>query len=175
MENTADDVKSSKAKLFSDTLVPQAGNRKAFENFVATNPTGIHIRVNGNDFSKIDENFGHEMRADAVDVLGGIIHDCLESHVPKSKSKFFRVKNDEFHAFVPTMDHAAQVLRSIRSSLEALPPIYGIHPVTASIGIGADHKSAESAMRSAKQAKTDPNGKPLNPIHSFVPDHQGAY
>lgn len=174
MEPTLDtnQVKNMKIKWFSDTLVPRAGNLKAYQDFESRPNQGIHIRVSGNDFQKIHGDFGHKVHSEAVGVLGDTIHSALRDNVPKGKYKLFRVRNDEFHAFVPTMEHAAQVLRAARGTIENIPPIFGMHQLSASFGLGNDPQNAHRAMYSAKHKRTE---DAPNPVHSLVKEHEGAF
>jgi len=170
-------LKSLTREIFTDSMVPTMGNKKAYADFLARPKKGIHIHLDGNDFGAINKTGrGFEAGNDAIRAMGGAIRESLDEAVGRKYAKAFRKGGDEFDLFVPTHEHAALFARLLRSKLEAIPPIDGAHHLSVSMGFGHTPEHAEMALIDAKQAKKAAGyklGQAKTHVASRVPGFEG--
>jgi len=145
-----EDFQNLDAVLRSDTLVPSVGNRLAHREFVAKNPGGFHVHVDGSGIKEINQTHGFDVGDSAVAALGRGISEAAAEAVGK-EAKVFRVGGDKFVAHVPTEADAQLLARSFRNKLEAVPAIRGQHRLSASIGWGPSSDHARNALLDAKK------------------------
>lgn len=182
--------------LFTDSMTGGVmGNKLAFSQFRQKNKPGVHVAMDGNDFKSINDLYGHDAGDQAVTAFGKAAREAMDEAVGSDKGKLFRNPDeqnlyrnggDEFVAHVPTHEHAAKFARSLRSKLEAMPPIAGQHKLSMSFGFGHDFPSADTALNMAKEQKYLPaapgqprvrkfaHGQVPSLAHSLVPGHEGA-
>lgn len=146
-------VKAITHQMFVDSMVPGVGNKHAYRDFLLRTKKGHHIRIDANDFGGINKVHGFETGDGAIRALGGALRTSMDSTVGSKHGKLFRIGGDEFHAFVPSHEHAAQFLREARTQLNSIPAIGGTHNVTISAGIGPSTFHAEKSLIEAKNAK----------------------
>lgn len=139
--------------LFTDTLLPMMGNRKAYQDFMARPREGVHIHMDGNSFGSINKAHGHEVGNQAIIAMGKALRAALDESVGRKNGKLFRTGGDEFIAHVPSPDHAAMFSRNLRTKLEAIPAVRGTHQLSMSVGYGNHPEHAEEALKIAKTAK----------------------
>jgi GGDEF domain-containing protein len=152
------------------------GNKKAYADFLGRPKQGVHIRMDGNDFGAINKLHGFETGNQAITAMGGAIREAMDEAVGAKHGKVFRIGGDEFHAFVPSHDHAAQFARAVRQKLEAIPAVGGTHNLSLSMGFGHTPDHAELAMINAKGAKKEsyyPVGQAKTHAASQVPGFEG--
>jgi diguanylate cyclase (GGDEF)-like protein len=176
-------------ELYQDEMVPSIGNKRAYREHAATAQGGVHIMLDANDFKSINDDLSHEHGDNAIKAMGGAMRSAIDKTVGPENAKIHRFGGDEFHVHVPTHEHAALFLRTLRQHLEAIPPIGGTHQLSMSAGIGPDHASADAALnhgaKGQKKAAVaalggDPNaraGKVRAPhalyAHSVVKGYEG--
>ena len=146
-------LRTLSGEIFTDSMVRSMGNKKAFTDFMSRPKQGIHIRMDGNDFGSINKQHGFETGNLAIQAMGGAIREAMDEAVGRKHGKLFRIGGDEFHAFVPSHDHAAQFARAVRQKLEAIPAIGGTHRLSLSLGFGHTPDHAELALINAKGEK----------------------
>ena len=132
--------------------------------------------MDGNDFGAINKIHGFETGNKAISAMGGAIREAMDEAVGRAQGKVFRIGGDEFHAFVPSHEHAAQFARSVRQKLEAIPAVGGTHNLSLSLGFGHTPDHAELAMINAKGAKKAALymiGKAKTHAASQVPGYEG--
>jgi len=139
--------------LFTDTLVPTVGNRKAYQDFLSRPKNGIHVRIDMNDFGDVNKVHGHETGNQAIIAAFRAAREAADESVGRKNAKLFRIGGDEGHLFVPSTEHAASFARAFRAKLEAIPSIRGTHSLSASIGYGRTPQTAEEALIQAKTQK----------------------
>lgn len=171
-------LKALTGSIFKDTMVPSLGNKKAFGDFLNTHkqPGGIHVMGDANQFKAINDTYGHAAGDQAIKAMGGAWREALDESVGRAKAKAHRIGGDEFHAYVPTHEHAVRFARALRGKLEALPAIGGAHQMSMSLGIGHSPEHADSALYQAKEAKNAMGYKPGQAkmhVHSLVPGSEG--
>lgn len=147
-------------ELFTDSMVKGMGNKKAYADFLSRPKQGVHIRMDGNDFGGINKLHGFETGNQAISAMGGAIRDAMREAVGTKHGKLFRIGGDEFHAFVPTHEHAALFARAVRSKLEQIPAVGGTHNLSLSMGFGHTPDHAELALINAKGVKKSSGAKP---------------
>lgn len=187
-------------EIFMDPMVPEMGGKKAWAHALENPQPGIHIRIDGNDFSPINKIHGFEAGNSAIVAMGNAIRDAKREVDQKfapakattpldpaerdleelTQSKLYRVGGDEFSVFVPeherAHEHASAFVRSLRNRLEAIPAIGGTHGLSASIGFGATPEQSDQAQIQAKLAKKAAGylpGQAKTHVHSLVPGHEG--
>lgn len=172
-----DVLKHLTREIFTDSMVPSIGNKKAYQDFLSRPKQGIHIRADGANFGDINKKFGFETGNQAIKALFTAVREAMDETVGRSHGKVFRIGGDEGHFLVPTHEHAALFARSLRNKLEAIPPVGGTHPLAMSLGFGSTPEHAELAMINAKvKAKEDPGyrtGKVKTHAASQVPGFEG--
>lgn len=163
-------------EIYNDSRIKGMGNLRSYNDFLSRpNKQGIHIRMDANDLGQINEAHGHQVGDAALHALGEQIRSALKESGGKD-SKVFRIRGDEFHAFVPRLEDGALFARSVRQKLEQIPPVGGTHQLSLSIGFGHTPDHAHFAMLNAKTAK---NQSGHNPGHarthaaSQVPGFEG--
>ncbi len=178
--------------VFKDALIPQIGNKFAFNDFLRRHAGGgVHLVMDANDFKSVNDTYGHSMGDSAIKAIGQAAREAMDETVGPEKSKLFRMGGDEFAAHVPTYEDAARFARSLRSKLDQIEPIAGQHRLSMSFGFGADHDSADKALYQAKKQKFSPETRELPDAqnemkvrlyrrgqsphfaHSFVPGFEG--
>jgi GGDEF domain-containing protein len=171
-----DVLKNLTKEIFTDSMVRGTGNKKAYLDFLGRPKQGIHIRMDGNDFGPINKIHGFETGNMAIGAMGGAIREAMNEAVGRSNGKVFRIGGDEFHAFVPSHEHAAQFARAVRNKLEAIPAVGGTHNLSLSIGFGHTPDHAELALINAKGQKKATGAKPgqaKTHAASQVPGYEG--
>lgn len=148
-----DVLKHLTKEIFTDSMVKGLGNKKAYLDFLGRPKQGVHIRMDGNDFGGINKLHGFETGNGAISAMGGAIREAMDEAVGRAHGKVFRIGGDEFHAFVPSHEHAAHFARSVRNKLEAIPAVGGTHALSLSLGFGHTPDHAELALINAKGAK----------------------
>lgn len=147
-------------ELFTDSMVKGMGNKKAYSDFLSRPKQGVHIRMDGNDFGGINKLHGFETGNHAISAMGGAIRDAMQEAVGSKHGKLFRIGGDEFHAFVPSHEHAALFARAVRNKLEQIPAVGGTHALSLSMGFGHTPDHAELALINAKGAKKTSGARP---------------
>jgi len=171
-----DVLKHLTGEIFTDSMVKGMGNKKAYMDFLSRPKQGVHIRMDGNDFGGINKVHGFETGNKAITALGGAVREAMDEAVGRANGKAFRIGGDEFHAFVPSHEHAAQFARALRQKLEAIPAVGGTHNLSMSLGFGHTPDHAELAMINAKGAKKASGAKPgqaKTHAASQVPGYEG--
>lgn len=185
-----------RSSLFNDDMVANVGNKRAYADFLSRPQSGVHIRMDGNDFKHINDTYGHETGDSSIRAMGEAIRGAMDEAVGRDKAKVFhltdndatlhnhssfRIGGDEFHAFVPDHESAAKFGRALRNRLEALAPFSG--KLTMSMGFGHTPETADKALYQAKAAKrahmAEHGIQPghmltRNFAHSLVPGFEGA-
>jgi GGDEF domain-containing protein len=150
--------------------------------------------MDGNDFSKINNSFGHAAGDSAIKAFGTAAREAMDETVGTKNGKLFRNGGDEFVAHVPSHEHAAQFSRALSEKLHALAPIGGTHKLSMSFGFGPDPHTADKALYEAKKQKIAAPGalrqvgqklgiagdkrqfkvgQVPNLAHSLMPGHEG--
>lgn len=164
-------------EIFTDSMVPGMGNKKAYADFLARPKQGVHVHIDGNSFGQINKTGrGFEAGNDAIVAMGKAIRESVDEAVGRKQAKAHRVGGDEFRVFVPTHEHAALFARALRQHLEAIPPIDGTHHLSVSMGFGHTPDHAELALIDAKQAKKAtglPAGQEKTHAASRIPGFEG--
>jgi GGDEF domain-containing protein len=163
--------------IFSDSMVPGMGNKRAYADFLTRPRQGVHVRMDANDFGDINKVHGFEVGNEAISALGRAIHESLHETAGSKRAKAFRIGGDEFHAHVPDARTAARFTRRVREKLEAIPPVRGTHSLSLSVGFGHTPEHAEQATihaKTAKKAAGYAKGKANTHAHSLVPGFEGA-
>lgn len=146
-------LKTLTQEIFTDSMVKRMGNKKAYQDFLSRPKQGIHIRMDGNDFGGINKVHGFETGNGAITSMGNAIREAMDESVGSKQGKVYRIGGDEFHAFVPSHEHAALFARAVRQKLEQIPAVGGTHNLSLSMGFGHTPDHAELAMINAKGAK----------------------
>jgi GGDEF domain-containing protein len=161
-------------RLFTDTLIPEVGNRLAYDDFLSRpRKGGVYITTDGNSFGKLNKDFGQNCGDLALKASFG----ALSRASRQFRGKLWRVGGDEAKLYFEKPEHAYGFVREARKQLEALPPIKGQHHHSVSIGIGSNPDESEQALLHAKKAKKAtglPPGKELTHAHSLLPGAEGA-
>lgn len=169
-------LKTLTGEIFTDSMVKRMGNKKAYQDFLSRPKQGIHIRMDGNDFGSINKKHGFETGNQAIGSMGNAIREAMDEAVGSKHGKVFRIGGDEFHAFVPSHEHAALFARAVRQKLEAIPHVGGTHSLSLSLGFGHTPDHAELALINAKGAKKAagyPQGQAKTHAASQVPGFEG--
>lgn len=177
-------------QVYKDALVPELGNQFGYHDFLSR-PTagGVHVMMDGNDFRSVNNTYGHPIGDAAIKAMGKAIRESVDETMGSDKAKAFRVGGDEFAIHAPDHESAAKFARAVRTKLEAIPAIGGSHKLSMSFGLGADPKSADTALYEAKKQKYTPEtvhlpedqrerafsvGGAPSFAHSLVPGSEGA-
>lgn len=179
-------------ELYEDEMAPGIGNKRAYNDHLLDAKTrgGVHIMLDGNDFKSINDELSHSHGDQAISALGGALRRAMDGTVGAEVGKIHRTGGDEFHAHVPTHEHAATFLRALRGELESIPAVGGTHKLSMSAGLGSDPHSADLALNNGakgmkKQAVAALGGDPTARVgkvraphalyaHSSVPGFEGA-
>ncbi len=174
------DVERAMTKhIYGDHMVEGVGNKYAWSQFSAQKRPGVYVSIDGNDFKHLNDVHGHEAGDQAIMGLGGALRDASAK---VGTGKLFRTGGDEFAAHFPTMEAAATFMRHARNHIESIPPINGVHRVSAAFGIGPDFTTADkTALPQAKSHRMDPRtgqrafapGKVPTSAHSAMPGAEG--
>lgn len=186
-------VKVLRSLVYEDPMVKGVGNKYAFEEFKGKNRPGVFISMDGNDFKHINDNMGHNAGDDAIKALGKAVREAMDESVGSKSAKVFRNGDkfdhqnlyrsggDEFVAHVPTHEDAAIFARALRSKLEEIPAINGIHKLSMGMGFGEDYNAADKALLQSKRLKLDEQGNRKFEVgqtpmlaFSLVSGHEGA-
>lgn len=165
--------------IFYDPMVPGVKNKKAFHDEIQQqrDPQGVHVMLDGNDFGSINKMHGHAVGDQAIKAMGGAIRDSVNEVVGPEHQDLWRFGGDEFATWMPSYEHAARFLRTLRSKLEAVPPVGGTHQLSMSAGVGKTHADADVALnqhaKAAKKAAGYLPGQAKMHVHSLVPGHEG--
>lgn len=169
-------LKTITGEIFTDSMVRGMGNKKAYTDFLSRPKKGVHVRMDGNDFGGINKVHGFETGNQAITAMGTAIREAMNEAVGSKHGKLFRIGGDEFHAFVPSHEHAAHFARSVRQKLEAIPAVGGTHNLSLSLGFGHTPDHAELALINAKGEKRKagrPPGQSKTHAASQVPGFEG--
>jgi diguanylate cyclase (GGDEF)-like protein len=162
------------------------GNQKAWGEFDQNKP-GVHVALDGTDFSAVNNQFGHQTGNDMLSTIGHTLRSAMDES--GAQGKLFRSGGDEFAAHFPSNEHAMRFARTLHQKLDALPPIHGVHKIAMGMGFGANHEQADQASYMAKENKYTPGqahitprdrkrafevGHAPNMAHSLLPGHEGA-
>ncbi len=142
--------------FFEDPMTPGIGNKLAFTEHMKDNPggqTGTYIQMDGNDFSKINNAFGHAAGDGAIKTFGEHARKAMDEAVGQENGKLWRNGGDEFVAKVPSPEHAAKFSRLLSEKLKTVAPIGGVHNLSMSFGFGNDPHTADKALYEAKKQK----------------------
>jgi GGDEF domain-containing protein len=163
------------------------GNKYASYRFKEQKKPGVYVGLDGTDFSAVNNAFGHEVGDAAIKTYGGAVRSALDEAAP-GVGKAFRAGGDEMMVHLPSHEHAARFARALHQHLDAVPPIQGVHKLSAGMGIGLDPQRADQALYAAKEQKYLPGqehlparerkrafpvGQAPNMAHSLVPGHEG--
>lgn len=169
-------------EIYYDPMTPGIKNKKSFhEDIPDTNVPrgtgGVHVMLDGNDFGSINKVHGHHAGDAAIRAFGGAIRSAIDETVGEDHQDLWRFGGDEFAAWLPSHEHAANFLRTVRQKLEDLPAIGGTHSLSMSVGIGQTHAEADRALnqhaKSAKKMASYLPGQAKMHVHSLVPGHEG--
>lgn len=172
-----DAMRTVNRTLFSDTMVPNVGNKMAYQDFLSRPRQGVYVHIDGNDFGSVNKIHDFETGNQGIIGMGGGLRQAMDESVGRKHGKLFRVGGDEFVAFVPTHEHAALFARSTRSKLEAIPALRGTHRLSVSMGWGPTPQHAEQALHAAKAAKKAagaPLGQAKTHAASAMPGREGV-
>lgn len=138
--------------LNEDTAVPGLGNLRAYHNFVANAPPGLHIHIKAHDIGHINDTYGHETGHRATRAIGTAV-----SHIARTlvggKTPAFRLGGDKFMVHVPSTEAAAIFARGLRQHLENVPAVKGTHRFAVSMGIGPTKDHAQWGLHDSTQKK----------------------
>jgi GGDEF domain-containing protein len=171
-----DVLKHLTQEIFVDPMVKGVGNKKAYADFLTRPKPGVHIRMDGNDFGSINKIHSFEHGNQAITAMGQAMRESMDEAVGRQHGKLFRIGGDEFHAHVPSPEHAAKFARTLRSKLEKIAPIGGTHNLSVSMGFAHDPEAADQASIQAKQAKKAKGyqiGQAKTHAYSALPGSEG--
>ena len=171
-----DHVRNLTREIFVDSMVEGVGNKKAYADHLSRPQQGVYVQLDSNDMGSLNKLYSFQHGDHAIKATGQAIKEARDESVGKSLGKIFRVGGDEFVAHMPTHEHAAQFLRTLRGKLEAIPPVAGTHNLSVSAGIGRTPQEADQAQIHAKTAKKSMNyplGQAQTHVHSLIPGHEG--
>lgn len=171
-----DHLKTLQREVFTDSMVPGVGNKKAYADFLSRPKKGVYIHMDGNDFGSINKIHGFETGNKAIKAFGNAMRSAMDETVGRSTGKLHRAGGDEFMAFVPSHEEAAHFAAKLREKLDAVPAIGGTHKLSVSMGLGHTPDHAEHALISAKGAKKASKAAPGQAksfAHSNVPGFEG--
>lgn len=169
-------------EIYYDPMTPGIKNKKSFhedipDTNVPRNAGGVHVMLDGNDFGSINKIHGHHAGDHAIRAFGGAIRSAMDEAVGPDHQDLWRFGGDEFAAWLPSHEHAASFLRSVREKLEKLPAIGGTHTLSMSVGIGPTHAIADQALnqhaKAAKRAAAALPGSAKMHVHSLMPGYEG--
>lgn len=172
-----DHLRAVQKEIYSDSMVPGVGNKKAYNDFLSRNPKGVFVHVDGNSFGQINKKYGFEAGNGAIKAYGDAMRNAMDATVGRSKGKVHRAGGDEFMAYVPSHEDALHFAIALRQKLSEIPAIGGKHQLSASVGIGHSPQHAEKALIAAKTTTKSYKAKPgqeLTHIHAVTPESEGA-
>lgn len=144
--------------IYEDPMTAGVGNKYAYGEFRAKQRPGVYVSMDGNDFSEINNAFGHDVGDQAIKGFGHAARSSMDEAAP-GVGKLFRPGGDEFMAHFPSFEHAAKFTRSLSQRLGAMPPVGGAHQLSMSFGFGATPEHADKALYHAKDQKIVPGTK----------------
>ena len=101
-------------KLFTDTLVPAAGNLNAYNDFLTRHADHqFHVHLDNNDFGLINKLHGDLAGDDALRVFGTTASKISRKH----RGKFFHVHGDEWKAAFDSLDQAKGFVSELHNSI----------------------------------------------------------
>lgn len=133
----------------NDSKIPSVQNDYSFRQMMLQPPHGVWVVVNGSDTGIINTRHGFDVGDQSVAALGGVVGKYA------GKSPVYRTGGDNYIAVLPSEMAAAEFLRGLRSGLEAMPPIGGDHPVSASVGVGYTYEDALEGVQKARVQRVD--------------------
>lgn len=133
--------------LFQDPITPGLGNRKSFQQ--AAQAPGVYVMLKGNDLPSMSRVHGSKTEEAAHKAIGSSLVDALQEH----EGHGYRLHGDQFMANLPSHEHAAKFLRSLRGKLEGVTPIGGTHKLSMNAGLGNHPLTAKAALLQAEKAK----------------------
>lgn len=160
-------------RMMTDHMIPGIGNKLAYDDFLTRPREGVHVILDGNDFGSINKRFGQKTGDDAIRAMGSAIAVARKQF----RGKMFRVGGDEFRLHFDKPEQAMGFTRAMRSHLEALPPVQGVHFHSVSVGMGPTPDHADQALIHAKNAKKATGAAPGHAqthVHSLMPGQEGA-
>lgn len=155
-EKTRGAIAALRKHLFEDPMNPGVGNKFAYEQFRAKNQPGIWTSADVNDLKHVNDVHGHTAGDDLIRAFGGAARRAVDP----AAGKLFRAGGDEYVMWHPDRQSAHLALRNLRSEVDQLPPINGVHRVSFSAGLGSDFDAADQALLAAKSRKKLPTGQP---------------
>jgi len=132
--------------LTQDPLIPSLGNRKTFQDTVATLGKGTFVMLHLNEAADLSQTHGHKERDAATKAAGNALAEVIK----EQSGKGWHLDGDNFMVQVSSIAKAAGMLRSLRAKLEAIPPIGGTHKLTMKSGMGPNPQSAKSVLFTEK-------------------------
>lgn len=160
-------------RMFTDTLVPEVGNKLAWDDFQSRpRKGGVHVMIDGNSLGPLNKIHGQSAGDTAIRAMFG----ALSKSSRVFRGKIFRVGGDEGRAYFEKPEHAYAFAREVRKQLEAIPPIKGQHHLSVSIGFASSPEEAEQALIHAKNAKKAAGyavGHEQTHAHSLLPGAEG--
>jgi len=152
-----EDYDTIRKELFEDEMVPGIGNKRAYRDFLETQPArqGVHVMMDANDFKSINDELGHEQGDNAIRTMGDAMQRAMtrtyEGQDPQGK--LHRFGGDEFSAHFPQYEHASRFLCHLCTELEGVPAVGGTHKLSISAGLGETPQQADFALNSGAKVQ----------------------
>jgi GGDEF domain-containing protein len=136
-------------EILKDSLVPQLGNRLAYQQVETELKDNVHVLINMDDVGVVNDAYGHDHGDRLIQVAGEILAKLSGTH----EGQGFRLYGDTFLFAFPEADQANEFVRDAGEEFKGLVPVgaYGMPSFAA--GLGMDMADAEDALEKAKQAK----------------------
>ncbi len=155
-KTNSDDAARVERHLYSDTMVPGARNKAAYENHLEDyGNSGVHGAIDLTALGMINKLHTEIGGDKAIKDMGDILHRTAS----KYGIRLFRPGGDEFaiHALEP--EHAHRFARDFEKAVDDYHkvngPIGGTHRLGASIGLGYSREHAGRALIEAKKKLYD--------------------
>ena len=163
--------------IFQDPLTGLR-NQKAYQDEIGEpQPEGTaYVSLDGSDFKSINDTHGHKAGDDAIKSMGGAIRSALDEAVGPQHTQAYRAGGDEFQLVLPSHEHAAKFMRTLRGKLGDIPPVGGTHRLAMQGGIGHTPEHSDKALYAAKATKKGLGalpGQSQSNFHSMMPGHEG--
>lgn len=172
----SDALKAIQRAIYLDPMVPSIGNKHAYHDMLTRHSNdGSHLVLDANNFKTINDKYGHAAGDAAIKSLFTAAREAADI-VGKKHLKVFRTGGDEGYVHAATPEHGKQWAKVFKQKLDALPPINGVHKLSASVGMGSNPEQADRAMYMAKERKGASGlapGQNSSYIHSLVSGHEG--
>ncbi len=149
-------------ELFMDPMLPGIRNRKSFQDEMKLPHGGTYVMLSGNDTGTVNRIHGEKMGDEALKAYGDALRSSLDEVVSKDHPDIWRLKGDDFMAVLPSKEHAAKFLRTVRAKLEKNVAIGGTHKLSMNAGIGTHPIDAKLALDNAGKDKAKGNHLPGN-------------